>query len=59
MQLFRYINVGLAIILVFVGAKMLLSHYLSIPIKISLGIIGSVLAASILASVLIPSQRKP
>ena len=59
MQLFRYINVGLAIILVFVGTKMLLSHYLTIPIKISLGIIGSVLAASILASVLIPSQRKP
>jgi len=58
MQLFRYINVGLAVILVFVGTKMLASHYLTIPIKISLGIIGSVLAASILASVLIPSQRK-
>jgi len=58
MQLFRYINVGLAVILVFVGTKMLVSSYLTIPIKISLGIIGSVLAASILASVLIPSQRK-
>ena len=58
MQLFRYINVGLAIILVFVGTKMLLSSYLTIPIKISLGIIGTVLAASILASVLIPAQRK-
>jgi tellurite resistance protein TerC len=58
MQLFRYINVGLAIILCFVGFKMLASHYVTIPIKISLGIIGTVLAASILASVLIPSQRK-
>ena len=58
MQLFRYINVGLAVILCFVGFKMLASHYVTIPIKISLGIIGSVLAASILASVLIPSQRK-
>ena len=59
MQLFRYINVGLAIILIFVGAKMLASHYLTIPIQLSLGIIGSVLAASILASVLIPQNRKP
>jgi len=58
MQLFRYINIGLAVILCFVGFKMLASHYVPIPIKISLGIIGSVLAASILASVLIPSQRK-
>jgi tellurite resistance protein TerC len=58
MQLFRFINAGLAIILVFVGTKMLASHYVTIPIKISLGIIGTVLAASILASVLIPSQRK-
>lgn len=58
MQLFRYINVGLAVILCFVGFKMLASHYVTIPIKISLGIIGTVLAASILASVLIPSQRK-
>ncbi len=59
MQLFRYLNVGLAIILVFVGGKMLASHYVTVPIKISLGIIGAVLVASILASVLIPSQRKP
>lgn len=59
MQLFRYLNIGLSIILIFVGCKMLASHWVSIPIKISLGIIGSVLAASVLASVLIPSQRKP
>ncbi len=59
MQLFRYLNVGLAAILVFVGAKMLASHYMTIPIKLSLGIIGTVLAAAILASVLIPAARKP
>ena len=59
MQLFRYLNVGLAIILVFVGGKMLASHYVSIPIKLSLGIIGTVLAGSILASVLVARYRKP
>ena len=58
MQLFRYLNIGLALILVFVGLKMLASHYISIPIQLSLGIIGTVLAASIVASVLIPGAQK-
>ncbi len=59
MQLFRYLNIGLAVILVFVGFKMIVSSWVKIEIHISLGIIGTVLAASILASVLIPAQRKP
>ncbi len=58
MQLFRYLNIGLAIILIFVGLKMLASHYLDIPIKLSLGIIGCVLALSVLASVMLPGQHK-
>jgi tellurite resistance protein TerC len=58
MKLFRYLNIGLAVILVFVGLKMIASHYYPIDIRISLGIIGTVLAASILASVLIPAARK-
>ena len=59
MQLFRYLNIGLAVILCFVGFKMLATYFdIHVEIKISLGIIGAVLAASILASVLIPSQRK-
>ena len=57
MRLFRYLNVGLAIILVFIGVKMLASHYIDIPIKLSLGIIGSVLAISVLASVLLPEKE--
>lgn len=58
MQLFRYLNIGLAVILMFVGVKMLLSGYVSIPIHLSLGIIGTVLAASIVASVMIPGAQK-
>lgn len=58
MQLFRYLNIGLAVILVFVGLKMLASSYVDVPIHLSLGIIGAVLAASIVASVLIPQARK-
>jgi tellurite resistance protein TerC len=59
MQLFRFLNVGLALILAFVGCKMLASGYVSIPIHFSLGIIGTVLAASVVASVMIPQARKP
>jgi tellurite resistance protein TerC len=58
MQLFRYLNIGLALILCFVGLKMLVSHWVTVEIHISLGIIGTILAASILASVLIPAARK-
>jgi len=59
MQLFRHLNIGLAVILVFVGCKMLASHWIDIPIKLSLGVIGTVLAVSILASVLVPAAQKP
>lgn len=58
MQLFRFLNIGLAVILCFVGLKMLASHYITVPIHFSLGIIGAVLAASIVASVMIPQARK-
>ena len=56
MQLFRFLNYGLAVVLVFVGAKMLASHYVDVSIGLSLGIIGAVLATSILASVLLPAK---
>ncbi|MBL9214788.1 MAG: TerC family protein [Opitutaceae bacterium] len=58
MQLFRYLNIGLAVILCFVGVKMLISSWVKVEIHISLGIIGTVLATAILASVLIPQVRK-
>ena len=57
MQLFRYLNIGLDVILGFVGGKMLASHWVDVPIHLSLGIIGAVLAASMVASVLIPANR--
>jgi tellurite resistance protein TerC len=60
MKLFRFINIGLSVILIFVGAKMLATYFdFHVPIGWSLSIIGTVLAASILASLLIPEKRKP
>ncbi|MEO7599408.1 MAG: TerC family protein, partial [Opitutus sp.] len=57
MQLFRYLKLGLAAILVFIGMKMLSEHWFNISTTISLGVIAGVLAASVLASVLI--KEKP
>jgi tellurite resistance protein TerC len=48
---FVYLKLGLSIVLVFIGAKMLLEHFLHIPILAALGVVGLVLGSSILASV--------
>jgi tellurite resistance protein TerC len=48
----RYLNVGLAGVLVFVGTKMLASKIAPIPIGLSLAVVAGLLGASVLASVL-------
>jgi predicted tellurium resistance membrane protein TerC len=53
MQLFRYLKIGLALILSFIGVKMLIEHWVDISIAVSLGVIAGVLT-SVLASILIP-----
>jgi tellurite resistance protein TerC len=58
MGYFRYLKVGLAFVLTFVGLKMLASFmHLEISIIISLGIIISILLISILASVFIKREE--
>jgi tellurite resistance protein TerC len=58
MKLFRFINIGLSIILVFVGGKMLATYFdVHVPIGWSLSVIATVLGASVLASVLIPAKE--
>ena len=58
MGLFRYLKIGLALILVFIGVKMLAEHWLHITTGTSLSVIGGVLTTSILMSVLIPQKPK-
>jgi tellurite resistance protein TerC len=53
MQLFRYLKIGLAIILVFIGVKMLIEPWVDVSTATALGVIGGVLAMSVLLSVLI------
>jgi tellurite resistance protein TerC len=55
MQMFQYLHYGLSAILVFVGAKMLLADLYEIPIGIALGIVATILAISVVASLLFPS----
>jgi len=55
--MFRFLRFGLAFVLAFIGVKMLISHFIKIPIGVSLSVVGSVIAISILLSVLI--KEKP
>ena len=48
---FRYLRPALAAILVFVGAKMVLSHTYHLPVAVSLAVIVLILAAAALGSV--------
>jgi tellurite resistance protein TerC len=57
MEMFRYLRVGLAFVLCFVGAKMLIAEFYKVPIGISLGVVGGILLISILASVLKQHQE--
>ena len=59
MGLFRFLKVGLAVILVFIGVKMLIEHWMKITTGTSLAVIGGVLTASILMSVLIKAPPAP
>jgi TerC family integral membrane protein len=50
MDRFVYLKHGLALVLIFVGGKMLLSTVYKLPIAISLGVVAGILAVSIFAS---------
>jgi tellurite resistance protein TerC len=59
MEYFRYLKVGLAFVLTFVGLKMLAAYFnFEIPIVLSLIIIVSILAISILSSVIIKEDDR-
>ena len=57
MDLFHYLHYGLSVVLIFIGLKMLGSHYVSIPTGWALTIVLFVLGAAILASLLHPQKK--
>jgi tellurite resistance protein TerC len=58
MELFHYLHYGLSLVLIFVGGKMLVSHYYQIPTEIALGIVAGILIMSVVASMLHPKKTK-
>jgi tellurite resistance protein TerC len=57
MRLFHYLHYGLVAVLLFVGAKMLMSGFVHIPIAVSLAAIAAILALSVCASLIWPQQE--
>ena len=53
-----YLKPALAAILVFVGTKMLIIDFYKVPAFVSLGVIASILAVAIAASVLVAKRRE-
>ena len=53
---FVYLKLGLSLVLIFIGGKMLLEPFIHIPVIGSLGVVGAVLGASILASLRWPRE---
>ncbi len=58
MQLFHYLKYSLALILGFIGVKMLIADFYKIPIGVALGVVFGLLALAIVASLLFPKKDK-
>lgn len=54
-----YLKYGLAVVLVFIGFKMLIVDWVKIPINLSLGVVVGVILVSVIASVLAARRRQP
>lgn len=54
---FRLLHYGLAAILAFVALKMLTTHWITIPVTVSLGVILAILAVAVVLSLMIPAKH--
>ncbi|MFA6031086.1 MAG: TerC family protein [Elusimicrobiota bacterium] len=57
MNLFRYLKTGVAVVLCYVGVKMLAVDFFKIPVSVSLAVIIGILAVSVLASLAVRPAR--
>jgi len=58
MKLFHLLHYGLAAILTFVGVKMLIEDFFHVPVAASLLVIASILAVSIISSLIWPDKEE-
>jgi tellurite resistance protein TerC len=56
MDAFHYLHYGLALILSFIGVKMVISNFYHLSTPLALGVVGGVLALSITASLVFPKK---
>lgn len=56
---FHYLKIGLSVVLVFIGLKMLGESFVHIPIGVSLGVVAVVLVVSVIASLRWPRHDLP
>ena len=57
MDVFHYLHYGLAVVLIFIGGKMLAADYYQIPTLWALGVVAGVLIISMAASVVRPNRQ--
>jgi tellurite resistance protein TerC len=57
LERFAYLHYGLSAILIFVGGKMLASHYYEVPTVLALGAVAIILAISVVASLMRPQKE--
>ena len=55
---FHLLGYGLAAVLVFIGTKMLIVEWVKVPIGVALGVVGTLIAASMVASLVFPPKEK-
>jgi len=56
MEWFEYLHYGLSVVLILIGAKMLVSHYVEVPTVVALGTVAGVIAVSVVASLVWPRK---
>ena len=58
MKIFRFLHYGLALILVFVGLKMLLEDHVEVPLTVMLATVAAVLLVSVCVSLAFPAKAE-
>lgn len=53
----RYLDEGLAVVLMFIGGKMIGERWVHIPVSVSLAVVGGVLLIALVASLVIPGKK--
>jgi tellurite resistance protein TerC len=54
----RYLDEGLAFVLLFIGGKMIAEPWVHVSVQVSLGVVGGMLLVALVASLLFPAKAK-